>query len=89
MIYNVLCKCMVSDGVNRLFNRLGLSSGVLGVSTATAQTVDVQAVTDVVYQSFTLADVALTISATGGLLFCVEKVLVIYLKLRDDKHRND
>ena len=71
--------------IDRIANRIGLGS----ISTALgASAVQAQQQTQEVVEATTsgLAHYALVISAIGGILFIIEKLLIIYLRW---KHRKD
>jgi hypothetical protein len=72
-----------NDMIDRVFNKLGLSSIALTVTTTTAQASQVPIINEAVFMSFTSADIALTVSSLGGVLFCIEKVIMIYIRYKE------
>ena len=74
------------DLVDKMFNRIGLSSAAVTVTTATAQASEAAPLIDsAVLYSLSYADLALVVSSIGGVLFIVEKVIVIYIRYRELK----
>lgn len=62
-------------------DRLGLTS--------IATTLGLTATEGVVYQPWALTDYALLISCAGGLLFIIEKLIVIYIRYKESKRIDD
>jgi hypothetical protein len=71
--------------IDRIANRIGLGSIGTAV-TASAVQAQEQAQEVVEIAAYGLVEYALIISAIGGILFIIEKILVIYLRW---KHRKD
>tara|TARA_R110002096_G_C14661910_1_gene728342 strand:- start:27518 stop:27805 length:288 start_codon:yes stop_codon:yes gene_type:complete len=65
------------ETLDQIADRLGLSSII--------STVGITVVKEVTETSWVLADYALLISAIGGVLFCIEKLFVIYHRCREAK----
>jgi hypothetical protein len=81
--------------IDKIANRIGLGSITLTVGTTTAQASEKmpEAIAEVGLSFSVLgysgADIALFISAVGGVLFCIEKVFVIYLRYKSLKHPDE
>jgi hypothetical protein len=75
--------------IDPVFNKLGLSAVALSVTTTTAQAAEVPIINDAVLWSLTSADIALLVSSVGGVLFCIEKCLMIYIRYQEAKHPTD
>ncbi len=71
------------DTIDRLFNKLGLSAAALTVTTTTVRASEVAVVNDALVYSLSSTDIALVISSIGGVLFCVEKILMIYIRYKE------
>lgn len=65
------------DSIDQIADRIGLSS--------IATSVGVTATEALTGSTWHLTDYALLISAIGGILFIVEKILVIYLRYKESK----
>jgi hypothetical protein len=80
------------NSIDKIANRVGLGSISLSVGTTTAQASDMipkaAAETGLLW-GFSGADIALFISAVGGVLFCIEKIFVIYMRYKSIKHDDD
>jgi hypothetical protein len=72
------------EAVDRVSNRVGLSSIALSVTATGAEAVEKAApvVADEVLFSLSASDIALLVSTVGGVLFIIEKVIVIYLRVK-------
>lgn len=65
------------DTIDQFADRLGLTSifTTLGLTAAEG----------VIYQPWVLTDYALLISCAGGILFIIEKLIVIYIRYKESK----
>jgi hypothetical protein len=71
--------------IDRIANRIGLGSITTAVGASAVQAQEqTQQVVEIANSG--LVTYALVISAIGGILFIIEKAIVIYLRI---KHRND
>lgn len=74
------------DIVDKVFNRIGLSSAALTVGTTTAQATEVvKAIDTSVLYGLSYGDLALVISSIGGVLFIIEKLIMIYIRYNEAK----
>ena len=69
------------DVIDRIFNRVGLGSIGTTAGITYAQAAQIQEVATI----WGLPQYALLISAIGGVLFCIEKIIVIRIRLRNLK----
>lgn len=65
------------DTLDQIADKLGLTS--------IGSTVGITVAQEVAERSWVMADYALLISAIGGVLFCIEKLFVIYHRCREAK----
>ena len=75
----VLMQSTNIDAIDQFADRLGLSS----IAASIGLTISKGA--EVVAQPWVLTDYALAISCVGGVLFIIEKVLVIYIRYKEGK----